>query len=216
MSFSAVVFDLDGTLLDSLADIADSANGVLAGFGFPTHGYDAYRFFVGDGVAVLFSRCLPAEARSPEMIAACVASFRDAYGLRWNRFTRPYDGVAELLTELSRRNFRLAVLSNKPHEFTQQCVDELLSEFRFDAVLGQKEDVPCKPDPKGALRIAATINVEPAKCLYLGDTAIDIRTAQRAGMYPVGALWGFRPGQELEDAGAAVLIADPRELLTLC
>ena len=215
MEFPAVIFDLDGTLLDTLADIADSANRVLGGRGCPTHPADAYRQFVGEGLRRLFERALPADRRRPEVVAECVAGFREAYAEHWNVRTRPYDGVPELLDALSARNVMMAVLSNKPDGFTRRCVDEYLSRWRFEAVLGQREGVPRKPDPAGALEIASRLGVATDRFLYLGDSATDMRTARSAGMRAVGAAWGFRSVDELESAGAEVIIQRPMDFLAM-
>jgi phosphoglycolate phosphatase len=215
MTYDAIIFDLDGTLLDTLADIAESVNVVLAQFGFPVHELDAYRNFVGDGVATLFDRAIPEDRCDAQTVQACVAAFREAYRRRWNVHTCPYDGIPEMLDELSRRRWRLAVLSNKPDEFTQSCVRHFLSTWRFEVVFGQREGIPRKPDPTAANEIAALLNVPSSRCLYVGDTSIDMHTACNAGMYPVGVLWGFRTRRELELAGARHLIDHPRQLLDL-
>ena len=215
MRFSAVLFDLDGTLLDTLADIADAANAVLDGLGFPTHPTPAYRWMVGAGVRELFQRALPGESRGEELVERCTADFSAAYGRTWNLKTRPYDGVPELLGELARRSVRMAVLSNKPDDFTKRCVDFYFPGGTFDRVLGQREGVPRKPDPAGALEIAGAMGIPAERFVYLGDTAVDIRTALAAGMDPVGVLWGFRPREELAGAGARALLRRPSGLLAM-
>ncbi|MGI6414649.1 MAG: HAD family hydrolase [Thermoguttaceae bacterium] len=211
----AVLFDLDGTLLDTLADIADSANAVLEERGFPIHEQDAYRYHVGNGVKTLFQRALPEAVRSDELVEACVASFRDVYDRRCNVKTRPFEGISELLDGLVERGVKMAVLSNKPHRFTRKCVAEYLSPWPLDPVLGQREGIPLKPDPAAALEIAGQLKFAPREFLYLGDTGTDMLTARAAGMRPVGALWGFRPEQELRQAGADLLIHAPGEMLSL-
>ncbi|HUT90802.1 MAG TPA: HAD-IA family hydrolase [Thermoguttaceae bacterium] len=215
MNFRAICFDLDGTLLDTLADIADSANRVLAGHGYPTHPIDAYRNFIGDGLVRLFGRVLPADRRGEEVIAECVAGFRESYAENWNVRTRRYDGVAELLDAATARGLKMAILSNKPDAFTRRCVDAHLSAWDFRAVLGQREGVPPKPDPAGAREIVDRLEVAAEHFLYLGDTPTDMRTARTAGMHPVGVSWGFRPVDELRAAGAARIIARPLELMDL-
>jgi phosphoglycolate phosphatase len=215
MPYQAILFDLDGTLLDTLEDLADAMNRVLAGKGFPTHELDAYRYFIGDGAAMLVTRVLPEAARSDALIQTCLAEFRQDYGENWRVKTQAYDGVQEMLDKLTARGLPMAVLSNKPQAFTRRYVSELLADWRFDVVLGQREGVPRKPDPAGALEIAELLNIAPADFLFLGDTAGDIKTAVAAGMYPVGVLWGFRPAEELLDGGAQALIARPLEILEL-
>ncbi len=213
MHYSAVVFDLDGTLLDTLADIAEAANRVLVKHGWPAHERDAYRQFVGEGVRVLFERSLPPDACTGERVAACADDFRAVYAECWNVHTRAYDGVAELLAALASRRVRLAVLSNKPDNFTKACVREYFSNLPFEMVLGQRDGVPRKPDPAGAAEIAAAMGLAPSRFLYVGDTAVDMQTAIAAGMFPVGVLWGFRPLAELQAGGARALLEHPSELL---
>lgn len=212
MSCKAVLFDLDGTLLDTLADIGDAANRALVANGFPAHPPDAYRYFVGDGIVMLMTRALPEGAREQKTIDTCLESLREAYRAGWNVKTRPYEGIPAMLDSLAERGLKMAVLSNKPQEFTRLCVDDLLSQWRFDPVFGKRDGVPRKPDPAGAMEIARHLGVEPAEILYLGDTAIDMETARAAGMYGVGACWGFRPAEELLEGGARVLVKHPVEV----
>jgi phosphoglycolate phosphatase len=206
---------LDGTLLDTLEDIAEAANVALARGGHPQHAVDAFRYFVGEGVHVLFARALPADARTPEVIQQCADVFREVYRERWDVHTRPYPGIAELLAELVKRSVRMAVLSNKPHEATVRCIEKMLGDFPFEVVLGQRDGTPRKPDPAGAWEIADAMQLSPANFAFLGDTATDMETAVRANMHPLGVLWGFRPREELLEHGAKTLIAQPRELLDL-
>lgn len=214
-SFSAAVFDLDGTLLDSLADIANAANRVLQMHGFPTHPVAAYRDFVGSGVSVLLERVLPADRCGEDVIAACAADFGQAYQQGWNIETRPYEGVAEMLDALTADGVRMAVLSNKPDHFTQLCVSEYLSAWPFEFVAGHRDDIPRKPDPAGAIKIVEQFKLPAERFLYLGDTPVDMQTARLSGMFAVGAAWGFRPAEELERAGADVVIRHPSEFVAL-
>jgi phosphoglycolate phosphatase len=213
MDCRAILFDLDGTLLDTLADIAHAANRALERFGFGIHAPDEYRLFVGEGVDMLFRRALPEEHRGPDVIARCVESFRSTYARTWNVHTKPYEGVPELLDALAARRLKMAVLSNKPDEFTKRCVNEYFPQGRFEAVLGQGHGMPRKPDPAGALEIARSLAVPPESFLYLGDSAVDMQTARSAAMHPVGALWGFRSLEELRDGGARAVIRHPMELI---
>ena len=215
MRVKAVLFDLDGTLLDTLEDIANSVNSALLRYGLPTHSVDAYRYFIGDGVTTLVSRALPDENRDSDIIAKCVKGFRQEYSRNWNVNTRPYEGVPELLDALAAKHIKMAVLSNKPDDFTKQCVSELLPNHSFEMILGQRDAIPIKPAPVGALQIADRLGITPSRFLYLGDSAIDMKTAVRAGMFPVGALWGFRPLEELQEHGAQAVIERPVDLLGL-
>ena len=211
----AVLFDLDGTLLDTLDDLADSMNEVLGEMGHRIHPTDAYRRFVGDGVENLVRRALPEHARSDVVVREGVAEMRRVYSDRWNRKTKPYPGVRELLDALAERKTPTVVLSNKPDDLTRLAVSALLPFHAFRIVRGSLPDVPRKPDPAGALALAGELGIPPADFLYLGDTDTDMQTATRAGMRAVGALWGFRDAAELTANGATVLVAHPAELLDL-
>lgn len=213
--YRAVLFDLDGTLLDTLTDIADAANAVLVRQGFAGHCVAAYRTFVGDGVAMLFRRALPLPDPPADLLAACVDGFHESYARCWDRQTRPYEGIAELLDGLTARGLSLAVLSNKPHEFTRMCIARYFPRWKFDAVLGQRAGTPHKPAPDGALEIARRLAVPPAEFAYLGDSSVDMHTARAAGMFAVGAAWGFRTAAELQASGARAVITRPQELLAL-
>ena len=215
MEYKAVIFDLDGTLLDTLLDLADSTNRILRARGFPTHEIDAYRFFVGSGVTKLISRALPEKKRNAGVIADCVKAFRKDYGRNWKVSTRLYDGVPELLDALSERRVKMTVLSNKPHEFIKLCIQEFFPDWKFEMILGARDGIPIKPDPAGANEIAKGLGLSPSKIVYLGDSGVDMTTAVTAGMFPVGALWGFRPESELKKHGAVRTIKTPMELLEL-
>jgi phosphoglycolate phosphatase len=208
---AAVLFDLDGTLLDTLADIAGAVNFVLDGLGLPTHHLDEYRDLVGEGLPKLIERALPAGA-GDDVRAEALAGMRARYAERMIVETRPYPGIAELLDELARRGLGLAVISNKPEAATQLLVRQLLGRWAFAAVLGHRPDRPRKPDPAPALEAARALGVEPARCVFVGDSWIDMRTARSAGMTPVGVTWGFRTREELLGAGARVLIDRPLDL----
>jgi phosphoglycolate phosphatase len=215
MPYRAVIFDLDGTLLDTLEDLADSMNAVLEQQGYPAHPSSAYRYFVGDGVEMLVRRCLPEREWSTDQISRYVDAMEEEYSRRWDVKTRPYPGIPELLDSLEERNFPKGIFSNKPDGFTQLTVEKLLSTWNFHPVKGALPDIPRKPDPTGALAVAAQLDVDPADCLYLGDTNTDMKTALAAGMYPLGATWGFRPAAELQASGARRLLDHPMELLDL-
>lgn len=215
MRYRAILFDLDGTLLDSLADLANTANRVLAARGLPVHPEEAYRFFVGDGLATLVERMLPPPQRSPALVAEAMAAFEVDYGCNWQVRTRPYPGIAALLDALVAEGIGLSILSNKPDGFTRLCVERLLPQWRFDPLLGHRPGVPKKPDPTAALAIAAHLGLPPEAILYVGDSGVDMQTARGAGMDAVGVLWGFRTAGELRAAGAHHLIALPEQLLPL-
>ncbi len=215
MAYKAAIFDLDGTLLDTLEDLTSSVNRVLAARGFPTHTVDEYRYLVGDGTVMLITRALPEEERNEETIHACLEAYYEDYGQNWNVNTRPYEGIPEMLDALTERGLSIAVLSNKRHEFTERCVAHLLPKWTFDVVLGQRDEVNRKPDPAGALEVSDRLKIPPGAFLYLGDSAVDMKTAVAAGMFAVGVLWGFRPARELLDGGAQALIERPMDILNL-
>ncbi|MGV8073505.1 MAG: HAD family hydrolase [Syntrophobacteraceae bacterium] len=212
----AVLFDLDGTLLDTLNDIADSMNSVLKHFGFPSHDFKAYKYFAGDGMEKLVCRALPeADRTNRSTVLMCLDAMKKEYGRRWKDSTRPYEGIPELLNSLAARKVKLAILTNKPDAFAKSITAELLPHWRFEAVVGETPSVKRKPDPATALEIAKQMLVSPKDFLYLGDTATDMLTAGAAGMFPVGALWGFRMADELMAAGAKALVEYPTDLLDL-
>jgi phosphoglycolate phosphatase len=214
-AYKAVLFDLDGTLLDTLDDLAGAANQVLEKRGLPVHPREAYKYFVGDGLQVLLERIVPAKERDPALLNELAQDFRQVYGQTWQVHSRPYPEIDSMLAILAGTGLRLAVLSNKPHDFTLLCVNNLLPEHSFDLVLGQREGVAKKPDPAGALEVAHSLSLAPEQFLYLGDTAVDMETAKRAGMCAVGVLWGFRDEVELRDAGAEHILHTPMEALHL-
>lgn len=215
MHYQAVLFDLDGTLLDTLDDLANSMNSVLQRWGFAVHDREAYKYFVGNGMENLARRALPEEQRHDAMIVQCVAAMREEYALRWSQHSRPYDGIPELLDALTDRHLQLAILSNKPDDFLKLIVTTLLGAWRFESVRGVLPSGPIKPDPQAALEIAAQLNIPPRHFLYAGDTSTDMQTATAAGMFAVGALWGFRQADELLAGGAKILLKTPMELLNL-
>ena len=214
MPFRATIFDLDGTLLDTLADIANAANSVLAARGFPAHPNASYRTFIGEGVIKLMLRALP-QSQDEATVSASVGDYVREYERTWNALTKPYPGVPAMLDALAARGLKLAVLSNKPDRFTQQCVNELLAPWTFDMVLGASDQFPRKSDPASARETAKRLGVPPAECLYVGDSGIDMQTARAAGMCAVGVLWGFRGREELLKDGAQFLIKEPSEVLDL-
>ncbi|HVO37874.1 MAG TPA: HAD family hydrolase [Spirochaetia bacterium] len=216
MRFTAVLFDLDGTLLNTLDDLADSMNAVLASRGYQTHPTEEYRWFVGDGVELLVRRTLPRTLQDDEpVVESCRSQMRDEYGRRWKNRSRPYPGVPALLDGLAERAVRMAILSNKPDAFVGEIARHFFGSWTFAAAWGARPEIPRKPDPTAALAIAHEVGAEPGSFLYVGDTNTDMETALAAGMFPVGALWGFRDERELREAGARVLAARPADVLDL-
>jgi phosphoglycolate phosphatase len=216
MSYKAVLFDLDGTLLNTLDDLADSMNEVLASHGWSGHPAESYRYFVGDGFENLVRRAIPISLRNDEMtVQRCLTAAKAVYERRWNTKTQLYSGVSDLLDRLVEKGIFLAILSNKPHKFVEKIVMHYLGNWRFDAVRGAMPEAPAKPDPTVAFEISRTLSI-PTECfLYLGDTNTDMKTAIAARMFPVGALWGFRMEEELLEAGAHALVRHPLDVLQL-
>jgi phosphoglycolate phosphatase len=215
VDFDGVIFDLDGTLVDTLEDIADAMDRVLALEGAPGHTYDAYRYLIGHGIRNLVTEALPAELRSADRIARCYQRMLEDYGAHLLVKTRTYEGVPELVRALRADGVPLAIHSNKADAPTQAIVAALLDPGDFVVVAGARPDAPLKPDPAVALDVAARFGLPPARVAYCGDSLVDMRTANAAGMIAVGASWGFRTPEELVQSGAAVVIDAPLELLAL-
>lgn len=209
------IFDLDGTLIDSLGDLADACNAVLRARGLPEHEAQAYQYFVGDGVGKLIERMLPEGARTPEVCRAC----REAFDVQYRRHcldrTAPYDGIVPLLDALRERGAKTAVLSNKPDVFARHICDALFGSGRFDFVFGQREGVPNKPDPAGILALMRLAGEPASATVMAGDSGMDMAAAVNAGVYGIGVAWGFRTGAELSGAGARDIAQTPQQLQAL-
>ncbi|CAN5191802.1 HAD family hydrolase [soil metagenome] len=213
LPFRAVIFDLDGTLADTLDDIADAVNHALACHALPLHSRDVYREIVGEGVTRLVERALPSDRQH------LAESVREELGRYYVDHmldrTEPYPEVPELLDRLTERGVPMAILSNKPETATRWMVDRLFGGWPFTAVAGGADGVPLKPDPAAILAIARAIGVEPARCVYLGDTRTDMETAVAAGMLPAGAAWGFRDRDEILAHGTRVILERQLDLLPI-
>ena len=210
-----IVFDLDGTLINSLEDLADSANHVLIQHGFPTHPVDAYRYFVGDGVRKLIERILPAEERNDAQIEQCRQEFVTYYSVHMEDKTEVYPGMIELLKALKERGLKIAVATNKVHVAVEPLMAKYFPGIHFDSLIGQREGIPVKPAPQIMYDILKETGCQPAEALHVGDTATDMLLAHNAGVESVGVLWGYRPLEELQEAGADHIIRVPKELLEL-
>jgi phosphoglycolate phosphatase len=214
---AAVLFDLDGTLLDTLADLAASGNEVLVSHGHPPHPVDAYRGFIGDGMINLVRRIFPPDARPEEEAEAesILAQYRAAYGRHWQDTTEPFHGIPALLDALVAAGIPLGVVSNKAQDFTERCVETFLSKWPWKIIIGHREGIPPKPDPTGALEAAAALAVSPENCYFIGDSDVDMMTARAAGMRAIGVAWGFRPVAELQETGATTILKTPGQLLSV-
>ena len=210
-----IVFDLDGTLINSLEDLADSANHVLTQHGFPPHPVDAYRYFVGDGVRKLIERILPEEERTDARIEQCRVEFVAYYKIHMEDKTSVYPGIIELMKALKERGLKIAVATNKVHVAVAPLMAKYFPGIRFDSLIGQREGIPVKPHPQIMYDILKETGCQPSEALHVGDTATDMQLAHNAGVESVGVLWGYRPLEELQEAGAEHIIRVPEELLGL-
>lgn len=210
-SIRAVVFDLDGTLTDTLDDIATAMNRALKLHGLEPWPVPDYRYLVGNGARVLASRAV---RDRQDLMPAVLRDYQAYYGAHALVKTAPYPGIPELLDALAARGLKLFVLSNKPDADTRNVISHFFPGIPFALVRGQLEGVPVKPDPAPALALAEEAGLPPAAFAYLGDTSVDMTCAVAAGMRPVGVLWGFRTAEELTKSGAEILLSVPADLLT--
>ena len=210
----AVLFDLDGTLADSLEDLADSTNYALKKAGFPAHETEKYKYFVGDGIPMLIERALPDGEKTAENRENCLEYFLSRYREHYFDKTRAYDGIIPLLTSLKNDGFKIAVISNKAQEMAEKVVKKLFGDM-FDAVQGQTDSIPKKPDPTVALEIMRQLNISKDNTAFAGDSDVDIHTAENSGIVSVGCSWGFRSVETLREAGADYIIDSPLEMAEL-
>jgi len=215
LATSLVIFDLDGTLIDTLEEIAEAALAAMRDLGGPQPPLDAFRYFVGDGVAMLFRRAWPQLADNPQLLEACCKRFGEHYQASGHSRTTVYPGIERMLDQLVERGVRMAVLSNKPEPFTRSCVGQLFGGYPFVSVLGDVPERSRKPDPAGVFEILAVAGVSADDVLYVGDTDTDMRTATGAGVCAVGVTWGFRSADELLRHGAKHLLTEPGEMVAL-
>lgn len=213
MKKKLVIFDLDGTLLNTIKDLAVSTNYALAHYGYPTHTTDEYRFFVGNGINKLFERALPESFRSEENILKIRAQFLPYYSEHITDNTEPYPGIPELLETFQEENIKLAVASNKFQSGTSKLIATLFPQIHFTEIAGQRDNIPTKPDPTVVFNILKLANVTAKETLYVGDSGVDMQTAFNAGIESVGVLWGFRPKEELKQYHAVHLADKVEDLL---
>lgn len=211
-TYDAVIFDLDGTLLNTIDDLADSANAVLSGLGFATHSIEEYKYFVGNGIPKLIERCLPPDRQ--DMQETALKLFTERYSLHSRDKTAPYPGIKEVIAELKQSGIPTGVITNKSHPIALDVVKYYFGDA-FDYVRGLDDTIKAKPAPDGALSVASALRVKPERVLYAGDTKTDMLTAQNAGFSPCGVLWGFRLREELEQNGARYIISRPEQLLDI-
>ncbi len=210
----AIIFDLDGTLIDSLEDIAVCMNQVLKELNLPYYEIEDYKYFVGGGISILVDNALDKDI-AQEIKDEVTSRFKEVYDQKLHKKTLPYEGIYELLDELEKLDFKIGILSNKPHEFTVQYANNLFSKYNMPEVHGQKEEIPKKPNPIAAINIANIFQTPCEEVYFVGDTMVDMQTAKNAGMIAVGVLWGFRDEKELRDNGADFIVSKPSEIIDL-
>ncbi len=210
MKFKAVLFDLDGTLVNSLYDLADSVNHILAKNGFPVHETDEYKYFVGNGIPTMLRRAMP-QNEGEEVHKKLVDEFIEYYSVHSLDKTAPYDGIKELVYDLKAAGIKVAVVTNKAQEAANTVVKMLFGDV-FDCIMGLSPGVPAKPDPTSALMVMEKLGVKPEDCAFIGDTSVDITVGVNSGAFAVGVLYGFRKKEELEAAGAKVFAENSEEL----
>ncbi|MEO7978069.1 HAD family hydrolase [Flavobacterium sp.] len=212
MKYKGIIFDLDGTLVNSLEDIADSMNKVLQDLNYPTHSYDVFQYFIGSGLRNTVAKALPAYNNTDEQIEICFESMVKGYSESCTLKTKPYEGIIELLDNLVSRNIKLAVFSNKADELTKKITAEIFPDY-FDASVGLTVESLKKPNPFKALALSESWNLKPEEIIFIGDSEIDMQTAVNANMFPVGVTWGYRTEGELNASGAKLVIHNPLQLI---
>lgn len=215
MKYKAIIFDLDGTLVDSLQDIADSLNEALSCNSHPTHSFAAIRQMVGNGLRNLITSALPAAERNKQAVDRCLKSMLEIYWGNCSNKTTAYSGINELLSELQAKNIPIAVLSNKADAYTKKVVSELFPRTAFTHVCGMTDEATRKPDPSAAIRICNELGIATSDAVFVGDSDVDMLTAHNAGMYALGVAWGYQPEENLQTAGADLIISHSSEILKL-
>lgn len=213
MIYKAAIFDMDGTLVNTLEDLADSVNEMLEHFNFPTRTIDEVRTFVGNGAKKLMERSLPAEfSADKNFVQKALEVYNDCYARHVENKSEPYDGIMDLLKTLQEKKIPLGICTNKQNFAAQIIAKKILSPIKFSEVIGDEPGKPRKPDPTRALEIAKKFSVQPSEVAYFGDTAVDMNTANNAGFLSIGVTWGFRPESELKESGAKIIIHHPKEI----
>lgn len=212
--YTHVIFDLDGTLLNTIDDLGDAGNWVCGRHGWPTHTMEEYKTFVGNGIPKLVERFTPPEHRNAGTLAAVLQEFAARYDAHKEDKTAPYPGVPQAVAAIKAAGVRVSVLSNKAHPMAKVVVERYYPGM-FDDIQGAEEGLPVKPDPTLLHRMMERQGADRAHTLFVGDSNVDIRTAKNGGLISCGVLWGFRSRQELEQEGADFLAASPEELTAL-
>lgn len=212
----AFIFDLDGTLVDTLHDIGTACNAMLQSYGFPQHEISQYRNFIGKGFSVLVQRALPpSQLFTPEELLEMTEKARQCYNDCYLEQSHPYPYIEQTLKQLLDKGMQLAVLSNKPDQWTKPIIKTLFNKIDFTEIRGAMPNVPLKPDPTAALEVLGRMGVKPVDCYYVGDSDVDMLTGINCGMQPIGVSWGFCKKQIIVDSGAARVLDDARQLVSL-
>ena len=214
MTYKGVIFDLDGTLVNSIKDIADAMNIVLNRYNFPQHDYETYKTFVGSGIKTLVIRALPEHHQNEMQINLCFEAMKTIYAERCTNKTKVYDGIHTLIEKLQQHGIKQSILSNKADVLTKKVASQVLPDY-FESVVGLTTEALKKPNPKVALDLCKKMNLAPEEVIFVGDSEADIQTAKSANMLAVGVSWGFRSKEELTKQGAKHIINHPLELITL-
>lgn len=210
----AVLFDLDGTLVNSLADLACSTNYALEKFGFMTHETESFKYFVGDGMPKLIERALPEDKRDEKHIESVLSVFMEHYKEHYCDRTKAYDGICEAIESLVSLEMKLAVVSNKIQNMAETVTNKIFGD-RFSVICGKREGYPAKPDPTLTLEVINRLGVKPQECVFIGDSGMDMAVAKNADCVALGVLWGFRCEKELIDNGADFIIKEPFEIIKI-
>lgn len=211
MNYNAVFFDLDGTLANTLEDLAVSTNHILTKMGYPTHKTECFKYFAGDGSAKMIERAIPKDEVTEEKVKELNKMFLEYYSKHYIDNTTAYDGLNDLIIHLKEKGIKLAVVTNKAQKAAELVVHKLYGDA-FDYILGLREGIPAKPDPTGVFMAMKELQVESSECVFVGDTAMDIAVGVNAGIFPVGVLWGFRQEDELLKAGAKSIVSNAEQL----
>lgn len=211
----AIIFDLDGTLLNTIDDICDSLNIALESEGYKTYNSEETKAFVGSGVKIMVERALGNQVYTDEIFEKIRQIYMKEYEVRQAIKTHPYDGIIELLVELKKIGIKIGLLSNKPHQDTLRVVNHYFGLDKFDVVLGQREGVPIKPDPTALFELIELLKTSKDNCLFVGDSDVDMKTASNGNVNKIGVLWGFRTLKDLKDNNADYIVSSPREIIEI-
>lgn len=211
----ACIFDMDGTTVNTINSIAYFANRALNMYGLESYDTDAYKLMIGNGARTLVERMIAGRNGDEETFEKVLKEYNTSYDNDFMYLTESYPGIIDMLKNLKNKGIKVAIVSNKPHSTAEKVSQELFGDELIDICSGAKEGVPLKPDPIAVINTMKDLGVAPEECLYVGDTAVDMKTGKSAGIYTIGVLWGFRSREEMEQAGADIIVKDPAEIYEL-